>query len=249
MASLPSQHPSLGLHLCDAALTPIITSSRTRDQLESLTALASTSLTSHAAALRFGLGDPRRIFVEHQDVPSDAAAAAADSTSSSVKLAGPITIHTYLGPSASATLEATSSPTSNISPTSGVPPPLLLGLVVAEDAGQAAKAHKAGAKLERAGREFQQEWARGGWDVDGDEGEAQTGWRYGFGGGGGMVDSGMSSSAIFGTTAGMGLGVGVGPGMSQARHTLDEGTQPGAPRRPSARRRQYGEDSDDSDAS
>ncbi|KAF6819853.1 hypothetical protein CMUS01_11663 [Colletotrichum musicola] len=66
MASLPSQHPTLSLHLTDRALNPILTSARSQPQLEALTSLTTTSLTAHAAATRFSLGPAQRIIVEHE---------------------------------------------------------------------------------------------------------------------------------------------------------------------------------------
>lgn len=72
MASLPSQHPTLSLHLADDALTPLITSSRSRAHLESLTSLATSALTSQMAAQRVGMGAVERIMVEY---PAPAAAA------------------------------------------------------------------------------------------------------------------------------------------------------------------------------
>jgi hypothetical protein len=120
------------------------------------------------------------------------------------------------------------SPSSNVSPTSRVPPPMLLGVVVGAGPADAARAHKASAQLERVGREFQHEWVRAGGRLDsvlddeahGDGAGHSGGWRHGFGGGGGGV-------------AAMGLGVDAGAG----------------PRRQSARPRQFDADSDDSDAS
>ncbi|KAI1418624.1 hypothetical protein F5Y13DRAFT_3546 [Hypoxylon sp. FL1857] len=67
MANLPSQHPHLSLHLTDRALTPLITSSRTRPQLDALTTLSHGALSAHESALRLGLGSPQRIMVEHPD--------------------------------------------------------------------------------------------------------------------------------------------------------------------------------------
>ncbi|KAI6089863.1 hypothetical protein F4821DRAFT_230093 [Hypoxylon rubiginosum] len=65
MANLPSQHPHLSLHLADRSLTPLITSSRSRPQLDALTSLSHTALSAHESALRLGLGSPQRIMVEH----------------------------------------------------------------------------------------------------------------------------------------------------------------------------------------
>ncbi|ROT41540.1 hypothetical protein SODALDRAFT_331287 [Sodiomyces alkalinus F11] len=65
MASLPSQHPTLSIHLSDRNLNPILTSARSETQLDALTSLTSTSLTAHAAAQRLALGHPQRLIVEH----------------------------------------------------------------------------------------------------------------------------------------------------------------------------------------
>ncbi|KAI1758945.1 hypothetical protein GGR53DRAFT_515400 [Hypoxylon sp. FL1150] len=65
MANLPSQYPHLSLHLADRSLTPLITSSRSRPQLDALTSLTHTTLSAHESATRLGLGSPQRIMVEH----------------------------------------------------------------------------------------------------------------------------------------------------------------------------------------
>ncbi|KAI0179176.1 hypothetical protein GGR52DRAFT_588933 [Hypoxylon sp. FL1284] len=65
MANLPSQHPHLGLHLADRSLTPLVSSSRTRPQLDALTSLTHAALGVHESALRLGLGAPQRVMVEH----------------------------------------------------------------------------------------------------------------------------------------------------------------------------------------
>ncbi|KAI5926946.1 hypothetical protein F4810DRAFT_417676 [Camillea tinctor] len=65
MTNLPSQHPSLSLHLTDRSLTPLITSSRTPSQHQSLTSLSHTALSALESAQRLGLGVPQRIMVEH----------------------------------------------------------------------------------------------------------------------------------------------------------------------------------------
>ncbi|KJZ79661.1 hypothetical protein HIM_01130 [Hirsutella minnesotensis 3608] len=79
MASLPSQYPTLSIHLADLALTPLITSARSPSHLESLTSLASGALSAHTAAQRAQLGRPQRIMVEYPD-------------------AGPVVLQTYLDP-------------------------------------------------------------------------------------------------------------------------------------------------------
>jgi hypothetical protein len=69
MANLPSQYPHLALHLTDRALTPLITSARGQQRLQSLTALSHTALNAHESALRLGLGMPQRVMVEHGEGP------------------------------------------------------------------------------------------------------------------------------------------------------------------------------------
>ncbi|KAK5632110.1 hypothetical protein RRF57_007824 [Xylaria bambusicola] len=69
MANLPSQHPNLAVHLADSALTPLITSARTQEHLETLTTLSHTALDAHESAQRLGLGMPQRIMVEHGSGP------------------------------------------------------------------------------------------------------------------------------------------------------------------------------------
>ncbi|KAI5860209.1 hypothetical protein GGS23DRAFT_614056 [Durotheca rogersii] len=65
MANLPSQHPHLSLHLTDRALTPLVTSARSAPQLDALGSLSHAALAAHEAAQRLGLGQPRRVLVEH----------------------------------------------------------------------------------------------------------------------------------------------------------------------------------------
>ncbi|KAI2625920.1 hypothetical protein GGR54DRAFT_637693 [Hypoxylon sp. NC1633] len=99
MANLPSQHPHLSLHLTDRALTPLITSSRSRPQLEALTSLTHAALSAHESALRLGLGSPQRIMVEHAD-------------------AGPVLLHSFLrAEPASSTSRPSSAPTTATTPT------------------------------------------------------------------------------------------------------------------------------------
>ncbi|OAA72642.1 hypothetical protein LEL_08426 [Akanthomyces lecanii RCEF 1005] len=166
MASLPSQHPTLSLHLADDALTPLITSSRSRAHLESLTALTTSALTSQTAAQRVGMGVVERIMVEY---PEPAAAA--------------VVLQSYLHVAAPAAAEEASNGSSSndnsSSSRNGIegevggqqedqddddavlpppPPPRLVGVVVARSAGDAREAKRAAARLEKVGREFQSQW-------------------------------------------------------------------------------------------
>ncbi|RCI12768.1 hypothetical protein L249_1043 [Ophiocordyceps polyrhachis-furcata BCC 54312] len=188
MANLPSQHPSLAIHLSDLTLTPLISSS---SNLESLTSLASSAIASHTSAHRAHLGRPQRIMVEYPD-------------------RGPVLLHTYLDPrdaalpsynpdASSSSSSSPSSPSSYSSyfpdePAAAVipklgrsnlkegrnhkndgeadvrrdnhandsraeePAPFLVGLVVAASPDDAAEARRAATRLERVGRDFQREW-------------------------------------------------------------------------------------------
>ncbi|RGP79179.1 hypothetical protein FLONG3_2750 [Fusarium longipes] len=168
MASLPSQHPTLSLHLSDGTLTPLITSASSQSHLESLTALTSSALSSQTAAQRLGLGRPQRLIVEYPD-------------------RGPVVLHSYLDPrdavdaSTNNTAAVVSSrpgsapgsshvpdqraprsepaPTSHGDPRSEDAAPPLVGVVVAGSADEAREARRASARLERVGREIQKEWA------------------------------------------------------------------------------------------
>ncbi|KAI1009482.1 hypothetical protein LB504_003524 [Fusarium proliferatum] len=167
MANLPSQHPTLSLHLSDVTLTPLITSASSQSHLESLTALTSSALSSQTAAQRLGLGRPQRLMVEYPE-------------------RGPVVIHSYLDPrdaadtttnnaAATASSRPGSAPGSSHGPDSRAPrsepvtshddprsedaAPLLVGVVVAGSADEAREARRASTRLERVGREFQREWA------------------------------------------------------------------------------------------
>lgn len=163
MASLPSQHPSLSLHLSDVTLTPLITSAASQSHLESLTSLTSSALASQTAALRLGLGRPTRLMVEYPD-------------------RGPVVLHSYLDPrdapdapgsgagSAAHPSSAVTTPGAAPSAAHFEPPnpkddprfedaaPMLIGVVVAGSAEEAREARRAAARLEHVGREFQREW-------------------------------------------------------------------------------------------
>jgi hypothetical protein len=164
MATLPSQHPTVSLHLTDVTLTPLITSSSSPSHLDSLTSLAHSALTSQAAVQRANLGRPQRIMVEYPD-------------------RGPVVLQSYLEPRAgSAAAAAVTSASYNASPAMATallePPnlnssakgdaaslrqddtaaPVLIGVVVAGSADDVREARRAASRLERAGRDFQREW-------------------------------------------------------------------------------------------
>ncbi|CAM1500965.1 Fc.00g101270.m01.CDS01 [Cosmosporella sp. VM-42] len=143
MTNLPSQHPTVSLHLSDVTLTPLITSSSSQSHLESLTSLTTSALTAQTAAQRVNLGRPQRIMVEYPD-------------------RGAVVLQSYLDPRdvddrPAVNGDAETSTSKDEKPEDGAP--MLVGLVVAGSADDVREARRAAARLERVGREFQKEWA------------------------------------------------------------------------------------------
>ncbi|KAL7959608.1 hypothetical protein V8C34DRAFT_303876 [Trichoderma compactum] len=168
MSSLPSQHPTLSLHLTDLTLTPLITSSSSPTHLESLTSLTSSAITSQTTAQRANLGRPQRIMVEYPD-------------------SGAVVLQSYLDPRESggghseselvskykhdhdADADADADPDDAAARTGDdAVAPVLIGVVVAASSDDAREARRAAARLERIGREFQKEWAAQGLEQDTD---------------------------------------------------------------------------------
>ncbi|PNP57977.1 hypothetical protein THARTR1_02135 [Trichoderma harzianum] len=172
MSSLPSQHPTLSLHLTDLTLTPLITSSSSPTHLESLTSLTSSAITSQTTAQRANLGRPQRIMVEYPD-------------------SGAVVLQSYLDPRESggghseaesvskykhdhdhdhdhdADADADADDATARTGDDAVAP-VLIGVVVAASSDDAREARRAAARLERIGREFQKEWAAQGLEQDTD---------------------------------------------------------------------------------
>ncbi|KAK0765444.1 hypothetical protein N5P37_001379 [Trichoderma harzianum] len=171
MSSLPSQHPTLSLHLTDLTLTPLITSSSSPTHLESLTSLTSSAITSQTTAQRANLGRPQRIMVEYPD-------------------SGAVVLQSYLDPRESGgghsepepgskykhghdhdhDADADADPDDATARTGSddAAAPVLIGVVVAASSDDAREARRAAARLERIGREFQKEWAAQGLEQDTD---------------------------------------------------------------------------------
>ncbi|KAL1844858.1 hypothetical protein VTK73DRAFT_1656 [Phialemonium thermophilum] len=72
MASLPSLHPTLTLHLVDQTLTPIVSSTTASGpnstRAAAATYLSRTALAAYNAAQRLEMGAPQRVVVECQSV-------------------------------------------------------------------------------------------------------------------------------------------------------------------------------------
>lgn len=188
MTNLPSQHPTLSLHLTDLTLTPLISSSSSQSHLESLTSLTTTALTGQAAIQRINLGAPQRVMVEYPDRgalvlqsyldPAASTASATTTTASHHSGSRPETPHQGhhsrpdtangdgVGGGGGGDLRVGSSHGKGKSPARQPEavispedaPPMLVSVVVAGSADQAHEARRAAEKLERVGREFQREW-------------------------------------------------------------------------------------------
>ncbi|KAG6269516.1 hypothetical protein E4U47_004089 [Claviceps purpurea] len=133
MAQLPSEFPTLAIHLADKNRDPIITSSSSPSQLASLTSIAAGALVSHSAIQRIGLGRPERIMVEYPD-------------------AGAVIIETFLD-----TPESQQAPPP-LKEAHSDAPPLMAGFVIAASPRDLSRASEALVRVEMLGRRLQEEW-------------------------------------------------------------------------------------------
>lgn len=172
MTNLPSQHPTLSLHLTDNHLQPLITSSSSPSHLDALTSITTSALTSQTAVQRAGLGRPQRIMVEYPDRGAVVLQSYLEAPTSTAAVAG------SAATAASSEGEGISSERGDHPSTrpgtadggSSESPPMLVGVVVAGSADEAREARRAASRLERLGRDFQREWAK----ENGDQASFQT---------------------------------------------------------------------------
>ncbi|OTA02389.1 hypothetical protein A9Z42_0027410 [Trichoderma parareesei] len=174
MSNLPSQHPTLALHLTDLTLTPLITSSSSPAHLESLTSLAASAITAQTAAQRASLGRPQRIMVEYPDSgavvlqsyldprESGGGGLLSESEAGSVSRYKRDHDHDHDHDGHDADVDADDATARTAADDAG--PPVLIGVVVAASSDDAREARRAAARLERIGREIQKEWAAQGLD-------------------------------------------------------------------------------------
>ncbi|KAG9241949.1 hypothetical protein BJ878DRAFT_393209, partial [Calycina marina] len=164
----------ISYHLSDRALPPLLSSTASQAQPassispadEQMQALTTVAINAYNSAARLGLGIPQRIMIESRH-------------------RGPVILHSYINPpDLSEALVNGAAPTEEVqegasealvngaAPTevqdessedeysSVSQPPLLIASVIAHSATDTTSARKAAAKLERVGRNFQQEWTR-----------------------------------------------------------------------------------------
>lgn len=172
MANLPSKHPNLAIHLVDRTLTPLITSSHTQLQSQSLASISQVALLTYETAQRLGLGSPQRIMIEHASN-------------------GPILLHSFLDPSTGKLTRSQYNSNSTLNPLVDIgsldlrdtsetgtnqrhsaqlsgesdgpeddadAPPLLLGTVITRSPETVLEARRAAARLERIAKEVQAKW-------------------------------------------------------------------------------------------
>lgn len=183
MSNLPSQHPTLSLHLTDLSLTPLITSSSSQSHLESLTKLTSSAITSQTTAQRANLGRPQRIMVEYPDSgavvlqsyldPRESGGGDVDHISSEADSFSKYKYkdeheHGHIADDEDDSSSTRTPDTARPATVDDSVAPTLISVVVAATSDDAREARRAAARLERIGREFQREWTAQGLEQDTD---------------------------------------------------------------------------------
>ncbi|KAI6710324.1 hypothetical protein JHW43_007136 [Diplocarpon mali] len=180
MATAPSNN-GFGLHLCDRALTPVMSSSRrssstesssaSRVQSQALSAVTVASISAYDTASRLGLGLPQRVMVETWASGPIALTSFLQSSGQGRPFVEhtPDTLHHINGTSdgsretagllANGTVHAEASETGD-GENKQQHSPLLIASVIASSSVEIGEARRAATKLERTGRDFQREWAR-----------------------------------------------------------------------------------------
>lgn len=114
MASLPSLHPALTLHLFDRALTPIISSADVSGpgstRSAAVASLSRSALAAYGSAQRLEMGSPVRIMVECEFPSGDGGGGGAGAGAGAKGGAGPVVLSSFVEPAGEAgTSVATSS--------------------------------------------------------------------------------------------------------------------------------------------
>ncbi|KAK7932360.1 hypothetical protein PG985_003072 [Apiospora marii] len=159
MANLPSQHPSLAVHLTDRTRTPLISSARSQQQAQALSTLTHSALLVHESAMRLGLGSPQRVMVEHSSNGPLLLHSFMETAPSQHDALQDIPAHVELSPGGS----NQAGQSSEIPNDGGIDEaPMLLTTVVAPTSDVALEARRAGARLERVGQAIQSSWTGSG---------------------------------------------------------------------------------------
>ncbi|KAK8069141.1 hypothetical protein PG994_005757 [Apiospora phragmitis] len=159
MANLPSQHPSLAVHLADRTRTPLISSARSQRQAQALSTLTHSALLVQESAMRLGLGSPQRVMVEHSSNGPFLLHSFIETDIAQHDAVQEIPAYAQMHPSGS----NQTGQLSEIPNDSGFDEaPMLLSTVVAPTSESALEARRAGTRLERVGKTIQSSWTDSG---------------------------------------------------------------------------------------